>query len=100
MLQQERRGERRYPVRQPAVVRIPNENREIATVTENLSNGGMLLRSDAEIPANSRIEIDLLLPAGPRVNGAGEVLRIEQPYRSGPFLIAIRCDVPWAIQAK
>ena len=96
MLQEERRSERRYAVHQPAVLRIDRVG-EIRTVTENVSNRGVLLRSALDIPAGSKVEINLLLPVGSQVKAVGEVLRVEQPSKDGPFLVAVRCDVPWEI---
>jgi hypothetical protein len=98
MLREERRSERRYAVHQPAVLRIDRESvGEIRTVTENVSNGGVLLRSESDIPAGSKVEISLLLPVGSQVKAVGEVLRVERPSKDGPFLVAVKCDVPWEI---
>ena len=93
---EERRSERRYPLRQPASVRLRGENeRDIAAVTENVSTRGVLLRSDSEIRPGSKIEITLLVPNVPPLKGAGEVLRMAQQAAGGIFLMAVRCDHPF-----
>ena len=90
------RRERRYPLQQPAWVRVIGQNASaITTVTENVSNGGFLLRSEAPVPLNSKIEVTLVLPSGLQLRGAGQVVRVEQPLPGGIFLLAVTCDRPW-----
>jgi hypothetical protein len=98
MLQQERRAERRYPVRQPAWIRLPGsgECRDIAATTENMSTRGVLLRSPLAIPLGAKIELTLRLANGPQLRGTGEVLRVN-PSVEESFLVAVSCDLPLKI---
>ena len=92
------RSERRYAVRQFAWVRIVGQNATaIATITENVSNRGFLLRSDLPVALNSKIEVTLLLPSGPNLKGAGQVVRLEQSRAGETFLFAVMCDRPLEI---
>ena len=98
MLQQERRAERRYPVRQPAWIKVPGgeESRDIAATTENMSTRGVLLRSPLAIPLGAKIELTLRLANGPQLRGTGEVLRVD-PSVEESFLVAVSYDVPLKI---
>ena len=98
MIRKERRNERRYPVQQPAVVKLQGGNgRQVATVTQNVSTRGLLLRSEAPINLRSKIAITVRLPNGLPLEGAGEVVRVEQLPAGEAILIAIRCDTPLEI---
>jgi hypothetical protein len=101
MTQDDRRRERRLPLREPAVVRLCDENlREVSTVTENVSTGGVLLRSASLIPGGSKVEVTILLPTGAQIKGTGEVVRAEQKPAGGQVLIAVKCDVSFQISAS
>ena len=96
MSREERRSERRYPIRQPAFVKFrAGERREVETVAQNVSAHGLLLRCETLIPIRSKIEVTLCFPNALPLEGAGEVLRVEQPSADGVFLIAVRCEAPW-----
>jgi hypothetical protein len=96
MFREERRSERRYPIRQSALVKFETGERlEVETVAQNVSAHGLLLRCKALIPLSSKIEITLCFPNALPLEGTGEVLRVEQPLAGGPFLIAVRCEAPW-----
>lgn|ERR1700682_5715702 len=96
MFGEERRSERRYPVRQPAFVKLQTgEKREVETVTQNVSASGLLLQCETPIPVRSKIEVTLRFPNALPLEGTGEVLRVEQASTDGAFLMAVRCEVPW-----
>jgi len=96
MFRGERRSESRYAIRQPAFVKFDaGESREVETVAQNVSAHGLLLRSETLIPVGSKIEVTLRFPSARPLEGAGEVLRVEQAPASGAFLIAERCEAPW-----
>ncbi len=96
MFPAERRSERRYPVRQPARVKLKVGNvREIDVVARDVSTHGALLQCESPIPLRSKIEVTLRFPNALPLQAPGEVLRVEQPSPGGAFLIAIRCDAPW-----
>jgi PilZ domain len=96
MFPEERRSERRYPIRQSAFVKFQTGERpEVATVVQNVSARGLLLRCETLIPLSSKIEVTLCFPNALPLQGAGEVLRVEQPPAGGAFLIAVRCEAPW-----
>ena len=96
MFPEERRSERRYPIRQSAFVKFQTgERREVETVAQNVSAHGLLLRCETLIPLSSKVEVTLCFPNALPLEGMGEVLRVEQPSAGGPFLIAVRCEAPW-----
>ena len=95
MFREERRSERRYPIRQAAFVKSQTgEGREVETVAQNASAHGLLLRCETRIPIRSKIEVTLRFPDALPLEGTGEVLRVE-PSAGGAFLIAVRCEAPW-----
>jgi hypothetical protein len=96
MFREERRSERRYPIRQSAFVKFQTgESPEGEIVAQNVSAHGLLLRCETRIPIRSKIEVTLRFPNTLPLEGRGEVLRVEQPSAGGVFLIAVRCEAPW-----
>ena len=96
MFREERRSERRYPIRQSAFVKFQTgEGPEVETVAQNVSAHGLLLRCETRIPIRSKIEVTLRFPDALPLEGTGEVLRVEQSSADGAFLIAVRCEAPW-----
>ena len=96
MFREERRSERRYPIRQPAFVRFQGgKTGEVETLAQNVSAHGLLLHCETLIPLQSKIEVTLHFPNALPLEAAGEVLRAEQPSVGGAFLIAIACEAPW-----
>jgi hypothetical protein len=96
MSREERRSERRYPIRQPAFVRFQGDKSgEVETVVQNVSAHGLLLRCETLIPLRSKIEITLRFPNTLPLKAAGEVLRAEQPSAGGAFLVAVACEALW-----
>jgi len=81
-----------YPVTLKVMEQRP---REISGTTENVSELGILLVSDAEVPPTSRVELALTLqhesmPAV-RLLSSGTVFRVE-PRPGNKKAIAIGCD--------
>jgi PilZ domain len=98
MAQEERRGERRFPLRQPASLRFVEDNAPDPTaITENVSAHGALLQSETEMPVGARAEITLLLPEGPPLKASGRILRAERSHEGGPYLVAMHCNVPFRL---
>jgi hypothetical protein len=98
MAQEERRSERRFPLRQPASLKFLEGNSiEFTAITENVSAHGALLQSETEIPVGVKAEITLLLPEAPPLKGAGEILRAERSPQGGTYLVAMHCNVPFRI---
>jgi hypothetical protein len=93
MLGEERRTERRYYLQQTAFVRLQSGSGiEIETITENVSAHGLLLRCKTPIALGSRAKINLHLPNRLKLEGVGEVLRVEQPFAEEAFVIAVKCE--------
>ncbi len=98
MIRKERRNELRYPVQQPAFVKLQGGNgREVKTVTLNVSTRGLQLRCYEPVALNSKVTVTVRLPNGLPLVGVGEVLRVERQPTAGAFLIAVRCDAPLEI---
>jgi len=96
MFREERRSEPRYQIRQPAFVRFQGEHMgQVETVAQNVSAHGVLLRCETLIPRRSKIAVTLRFPNALPLEAAGEVLRVEQPFAGGAFLIAVACGAPW-----
>jgi hypothetical protein len=98
MSPEERRSERRFPLRQPASLSfVEHIAPDLVAITENVSAHGALLESESPVPVGAKAEVTLLLPEGPPLKGSGEILRAEQSMEGGPYLLAMRCDVPFRI---
>ena len=95
MFPKERRRERRYPIQQPAFVRLKGATGEVESATENISTHGVLLRSEVLIPVGSKIDVILRFRDALPIQGEGEVLRLEKQYGDKAFLIAVRCGQHW-----
>lgn len=96
MEQHERRRERRFLVREPALVRVSREDLvDITAISENLSTSGVLLRSASFIPRHSRINVRVQLPTGAELRAFGVVSRVESSSTGGYFSIAVKCDRPF-----
>ena len=78
MFPKERRRERRYPIQQPAFVRLQGAAGEVESASENISPHGVLLRSEVLIPVGSKIEVILRFRDALPIQGEGEVLRLEK----------------------
>ena len=98
MFGKERRTERRYYFQQPAFVTVLHSSEsEIETVTENVSTHGLQLRCEAPVALGSTVRVILRSASCLPLEGVGDVLRVEQPFAGGTFLIAVRCEAPLKI---
>jgi hypothetical protein len=95
MFPKERRRERRYPIQQPAFVRVQAAAGEVESATENISTHGILLRTEVLIPVGSEIDVILRFRDALPIQGEGEVLRLEKQHGGKAFLIAVRCGQHW-----
>jgi PilZ domain len=84
MFGRDRRTERRYYFQQPAFVGLQDVNgSEVETVTENVSTHGLLLRCKVPIALGSKVGVIVRFPSRVPIEGAGDVLRVEQPSTEG-----------------
>ena len=97
MFPKERRRERRFPIQQPAFVRLQGAAGEVESATENISTHGVLLRSEVLIPVGSKIDVILRFPDALPIQGEGEVLRLEKQHGGKAFLVAVRAGQGWAV---
>ena len=92
---------RRFNLQFPVRLSFPSRGtvRELATISKNVSIGGLLLRSYDSLPAHTQVSLtmdlqDPRLRRPIRLLGEGEVVRV-QPLESGAgFAIAIECKRP------
>jgi len=82
---------RRFDMRLPAVVRLPQENSpgdEFQTETQNVSARGVFFYLDRPVPAGTRCEVTLTFPPhitltdAVRVRFTARVIRVESPLPS------------------
>ena len=94
---------RRFNLQFPVRLSFPSRGtvRELATISKNVSIGGMLLRSHDSLPPHTQVSLTMDVQ-DPRIRrpirllGEGEVVRVE-PLESGAgFAIAIECKRPLA----
>jgi hypothetical protein len=97
MLQQERRRERRFGVREPATVKVGiNGSSELPATTENLSARGVLLHVESPIPEGAEVEVMLRIKLTPTARSlhliySGKAARTERRL-TGKFAVAVTCD--------
>jgi hypothetical protein len=97
----EQRKKRRFPVREPASVKVHREVgwEEVQGITENVSLRGVLLITDSPLPIGSEVEIALTLELGgaPSVTvyGRGKVVRTE-PRSERTIAVGIQCELGFA----
>jgi len=92
---------RRFNLQFPVRLSFPSRGtvRELATISKNVSIGGLLLRSYDSLPPHTQVSLtmdlqDPRLRRPIRLLGEGEVVRV-QPLESGAgFAIAIECKRP------
>jgi PilZ domain len=97
----ERRRSRRFPLKQPAIIRYEKQGiqAEINGLTENASLTGVLLVTDAPIPDTAWVQVTIVLqrpdfPAAIRLEASGQVTRVEDMHDK--FSAAINYDQPLA----
>lgn len=96
------RQQPRFPICELALVTFsPNDSSEIATITENISTTGVLLRSTSSLAQGSRVQVRIPMPSGAaELKGSGSVIRTSQREPSGYFLIAVACDQPFDLSSR
>lgn len=92
----ERRKRRRFPMQYPVTLKLQeNGQREIHGIARNASELGVLLVTDSQAAAGTRVDLTLTLledgiPAV-RLFGSGKVIRVENES-SGKWALAVECD--------
>jgi hypothetical protein len=95
------RRHRRFELQFPVCLSFPSQGtvRELQTVSENVSIGGLLLKADTPVPPRTQvslvIEVKGLGSHRPvRLAAKGEVVRVEALGAGGGFAIAVECQQP------
>ena len=92
--QAERRGEQRFPLRLPVLVRPMHGNGEESSLTRDVSARGAFFYLDSKLAEGTPVEMILTLPAeitlteSIRVQCKGHVVRIEDPRADGKLAVA------------
>lgn len=89
---------RRYDLEFPVNLTFADQGkiRELATISKNVSIGGLLLRAVHRIPLHTSVNLTMQVK-GPasrrpvRLVGEGEVVRVERLKPENEFAIAIEC---------
>jgi hypothetical protein len=103
--QQERRREKRFPLRHRASVKVEIEgSSEISGVTENVSGHGVLVYAESLITLGTGVEIVLVPKPEPAARKiqliyAGKVLRSEL-LATGRFAVAAACERCVGVRAE
>jgi len=95
------RRHRRFELQFPVCLRFPSQGtvRELQTVSENVSIGGLLLKADVAVPPRTHVSL-VIEVKGPgshrpvRLAAKGEVVRVEALGAGGGFAIAVACLQP------
>lgn len=93
------RRHRRFNLQFPVCLSFPAKGQvcELATVSENVSVGGLLVKSDTEIPPLTPVKVTMDLK-GPwsqrmvRLVAKGRVVRVEALGPDAGFAIAVACE--------
>ena len=72
---------------------------EIDAVSQDLSVGGLLLRSVEPVPTNTAVTFVLSVHGKHsvrpiRLRGEGEIVRIESGEAEGTYVMAVKCSAP------
>ncbi len=87
--QSDKRGTRRFALKLPVTVKLPQTAEEIAAETKDVSARGVFFYIDSNIAAGSAIEFTLTLPPeitlteAIRVHCTGKVVRVDQQGGQG-----------------
>ncbi len=94
---------RRFDLQFPVCLSFPcgGAIRELATVSKNVSSGGVLLKADDQIPPHTQVNLTMEVRGAwsrrpVRLLGEGEVVRVERLEAGAGFAIAIECKRPIA----
>ena len=93
------RRHQRFNLQFPVCLSFPAKGRvcELATVSENVSVGGLLLKSGTEVPPLTPVNVTMDLK-GPwshrmvRLVAKGKVVRVEALGPDAGFAIAVECE--------
>ena len=95
------RRHQRFDLQFPVCLSFPSAGvvRKLETVSSNVSIGGLLLKARAPIPPRTLVKLtmDVRGPQGRRavrLQGEGEVVRLEPLEPGDGFAIAIECKKP------
>jgi len=96
---QQERKHRRFHLECPVCVKFQAGNSaiEIETISQNVSIGGVLVKSAAMIAEHTRVAFIISVPKEWAVHpiylaGEGEIVRVESS--GAAFAVAIKCEVP------
>ena len=72
---------------------------EIETVSQNLSIGGLLVRSAISVPQDTKVSFVVSVHGRNAVRpihlrGEGQIVRIETGDAEGTFVLAVKCNAP------
>jgi hypothetical protein len=92
---------RRFDLQFPVCVSFPAGEavRTLQAVSENVSIGGLLLKTAAQVPPHTRVNLSMEV-SGPRARrsvrlmGEGEVIRVQELGPGAGFAVAVQCDKP------
>lgn len=95
------RKHRRFDLEFPVLLSFPSSGnvRELAAMSKNVSTGGFLLKTVDAIPPTTHVGVTMEVQ-GPwsrrtvRLQGEGEVVRVEKLADEPGFAIAIKCEKP------
>ena len=95
------RKHRRFNLQFPVWLTFPSSGKvwELPAVSKNVSTGGLLLKTIDPIPPHTRVSLTMEVQ-GPwsrrpvRLQGEGEVVRVEKLEADTGFAIAIECRQP------
>ncbi len=94
---------RRFKLRYPVRIKFSSgsSSKELQAWSENVSMGGLLLKSDSPIPPQTPISFVMTFRGGQLVRpitmiGKGYVVRVEKEDGPASFTIAVQCKAPIA----
>jgi len=92
-----RRFELEFPVR--LKFQVGSTSAEIETISQNVSIGGLLVRSALPVPAHTPVMFSLNVHGRETLRpvhlvGEGQIVRVETGEAEGTFVIAVKCSAP------
>lgn len=95
------RSYRRFALAFPVRLKYQTESMtaEIETVSQNLSIGGLLVRSASPVPEHTNVSFVLSVHGRHAIRpihlqGEGQIVRIETGEGEGTFVMAVKCNAP------
>jgi hypothetical protein len=92
---------RRFNLEFPVLIKIQSDSEatEVEAVSENVSVGGLLVRSTLMIPCNTPVSFILSVHGEHAVRpihlmGEGDIVRAEGEEAAATFVLAIKCKAP------